>query len=106
MAFMKVGLPAKVKLDAYDYSIFGTMKGRVTYVSADALTEETKTGPLTYYRVKVNIGEKDFLGRNAQDIEVRPGMTATADIRTGERTVLSYIMKPVVKTLSSSLGER
>lgn len=106
MAFMKVGLPAKVKLDAYDYSIFGTMKGKVTYVSADALTEDTKTGPLTYYRVKVNIGEKDFLGKNAQDIEVRPGMTATADIRTGDRSVLSYIMKPIIKTFSSAVGER
>lgn len=106
MAYMKVGLPAKVKLDAYDYSIFGTMKGKVTYVSADALTEDTKNGPLTYYRVKINIGEKDFLGKNAQDIEVRPGMTATADIRTGDRSVLSYIMKPIVKTLTSSFGER
>lgn len=106
MAFMKVGLPAKVKLDAYDYSIFGSMKGAVTYISPDALTEETKTGPITYYRVKVNIGEKDFLGQKAQEIEVRPGMTATIDIRTGERTILSYIMKPITKTFGSALGER
>jgi adhesin transport system membrane fusion protein len=106
MAYMKVGLPAKVKLDAYDYSIFGTMKGKVSYVSADALTEDTKNGPLTYYRVKVNIGEKDFLGSRSKDIEVRPGMTATVDIKTGDRTVLSYIMKPITKTLGSAFGER
>ena len=106
MAFMKVGLPAKVKLDAYDYSIFGSMNGAVTYISPDALTEETKTGPLTYYRVKVNIGEKDFLGQKAQEIEVRPGMTATIDIRTGERTILSYIMKPITKTFGGAMGER
>lgn len=106
MAYMKVGLPAKVKLDAYDYSIFGTMKGKVSYVSADTLTEETKTGPMTYYRVKVNIGEKDFLGKNAQDIEVRPGMTATVDIKSGDRSVLSYLLKPITKTLGSAFGER
>ena len=106
MAYMKVGLPAKVKLDAYDYSIFGTMQGKVSYVSADTLTEETKTGPITYYRVKVNIGEKELMGRNAQDIEVRPGMTATVDIKSGDRSVLSYLLKPITKTLGSAFGER
>lgn len=106
MAFMKVGLPAKVKLDAYDYSIFGTMKGTVSYISADALTEDAKTGPVTYYRVKVNIGEKDFKGKSVSDIEVRPGMTATVDIKTGDRTVLSYLLKPITKTLHQSMGEK
>lgn len=106
MAYMKVGLPAKVKLDAYDYSIFGSMQGRVSYVSADTLAEETKTGPVVYYRVKVNIGEKDLLGKNNQEIEVRPGMTATVDIKSGDRSVLSYILKPITKTLGSAFGER
>jgi membrane fusion protein, adhesin transport system len=106
MASMKVGLPAKVKLDAYDYSIFGTMQGTVTYVSADTLTEDTKSGPFSYYRVKVNIGERDFIGKKSKDIEVRPGMTATIDIKTGDRSVLSYILKPITKTLGEAMGER
>jgi membrane fusion protein, adhesin transport system len=106
MAAMKVGLPAKVKLDAYDYSIFGSMKGAVTYVSADSLTEDTKNGPLTYYRVKVNILESEFKGKAPGDIEVRPGMTATVDIKTGSRSILSFILKPITKTLSQSFGER
>lgn len=105
MAAMKQGLLAKVKLDAYDYSIFGAMKGDVTYVSPDTLVEETKMGPLTYYRVKVNIGEAEYKEK-APDIEVRPGMTATVDIKTGSRSVLSFILKPITKTLSESLGER
>lgn len=106
MAYMRVGLPARVKFDAYDYSIFGTMKGTVTYISADALTEDSKNGPFTFYRVKINISEKELSGRNTKDIEVRPGMTATADIKNGDRTVLSFILKPIIKTLKSSLGER
>lgn len=106
MAAMKVGLPAKVKLDAYDYSIFGSMKGTVTYVSADSLSEETKAGPVTYYRVKVNIQEGAFKGKAADDIEVRPGMTATVDIKTGGRSILSFILKPITKTFTQSFGER
>lgn len=105
MASLRVGLPAKVKLDAYDYSIFGAMKGIVTYVSPDTLTEETKMGQASYYRVKVNIGEAELRDK-ASDIEVRPGMTATVDIRTGTRSVMSFILKPITKTLSESFGER
>lgn len=106
MANIKAGLSAKVKLDAYDYAIFGTMNGKVTYVSPDTLSEETKAGPITYYRVKVNIAEKAFRGDKASEIEVRPGMTATVDIQTGKRSVLSYLTKPLTKTLSESFGER
>lgn len=106
MAAMKVGLPAKVKLDAYDYSIFGSMNGTVSYVSADSLSEETKAGPMTFYRVKVNIQESSFKGKTADDIEVRPGMTATVDIKTGSRSILSFILKPITKTFTQSFGER
>lgn len=107
MANIKAGLPAKVKLDAYDYAIFGTMSGKVTYVSADTLQEDTKTGPMTYYRVKVAIAEKDFKGsQRIEDIEVRPGMTATVDIQTGRRSILSYLLKPVTKTFTEAFGER
>lgn len=106
MGFMKVGLPAKVKLDAYDYSVFGVMKGVVSYISADALTEDTKAGLVTFYRVKINIGEKEFKGRSANEIEVRPGMTATVDVKTGSRSILAYVLKPIAKTVNQSLGEK
>jgi adhesin transport system membrane fusion protein len=107
MANIKVGLPAKVKLDAYDYAIFGTMSGVVTYVSADALQEDSKMGPVSYYRVKIAIAERDYkANQKALEIEVRPGMTATIDIQTGKRSVLSYLTKPLTKTFSESFGER
>ena len=106
MANLIVGLPSKVKLDAYDSSIFGSMIGKVTYISPDALTEEAKTGPNIYYRVKVAIDKKEFKGEKADQIEVRPGMTATVDIKTGSRSVLSFLLKPLSKTLGGALGER
>ena len=106
MANLKVGLPSKVKLDAYDSSIFGSMIGTVTYISPDSLTEDTKTGPSIYYRVKVAIDKNEFKGDQAQQIEVRPGMTATLDIKTGSRSVLSFLLKPLSKTFGDALGER
>jgi adhesin transport system membrane fusion protein len=105
MAAMKVGLKAKVKLDAYDYSIFGAMSGLVSYVSPDTLVEETRNGPTTYYRIKVSIGEAEFKGKS-KGIEVRPGMTSTVDVKTGDRSILSFILKPITKTFFESFGER
>lgn len=106
MADVRPSLESKIKLEAYDYSIFGVMKGQVSYVSADTLSDDTKNGPLTYYRIKVNISEKEFKGKMADSIEVRPGMTATVDIRTGRRSILSFITKPIIKTVKDSFGER
>jgi adhesin transport system membrane fusion protein len=105
MTNIVVGLPVSVKLDNYDYSIFGVLHGKVTYVSADTLSEDTKAGPSVYYRVKAII-QGDTLNKRSSEINVRPGMTATVDIKTGNRSVLSILMKPIVKTLNESLGER
>jgi adhesin transport system membrane fusion protein len=105
MALIKVGLPAKVKLDAFDYSIFGSLQGEVSYVSSDSLIEDSRAGPMTYYRIKVTIDEKS-LHENKNNIELLPGMTTTVDIKTRDRTIMSYILKPITKTLSQSLKER
>jgi adhesin transport system membrane fusion protein len=107
MANIKTGKDAKVKLDAYDYAVFGTMSGKVIYVSPDTLAEDSKAGQTTYYRVKIAITEKDFKTRErVSDIEVRPGMTATVDIKTGKRSVLSYLTKPITKSFAEAFGER
>ena len=91
---------------AYDYSIFGTMRGTVTYISPDTLTEETRNGTVAYYRVHVRIEGREFKGHHSQNMVVRPGMTAVVDIKALDRTVLSYLTKPITKTLHESLGER
>ncbi|MRR59253.1 MAG: HlyD family efflux transporter periplasmic adaptor subunit [Deltaproteobacteria bacterium] len=106
IAFVSVGREAKVKLDAYDSSIFGGFKGVVTYVSPDTLTEETPRGPMPYYRVHVTIGEKEFSGKAAQQVEVRAGMTAQVDVVDMKRTVLSYVVNPVTKMFSQAMRAR
>ena len=106
IAFVEVGQTAFVKLDAYDSSIFGALTGRVMYVSPDSITEEGRQGPTSYYRVHVLVKEAEFKGGRAREIQMRPGLTAVVEIKARERTVLSYLTKPISKTLSNSLGER
>lgn len=106
IAFVKPGLPATVKLDAYDYSIYGSLHGTVTYISADTLNEDARAGDMPYYRVQVKTRDRNLSSRANERIDIQPGMTATVEIKTGSRTVLRYITKPITKTLDESLGER
>ena len=105
IAYVKEGQQATVKLDAYDYSIFGAMNGTVSYISPDTLMEQTPKGEEPYYRVLIVINGAEFAGRG-DEIVIKPGMTASVDIKAMERTVLSYLTKPITKTLSEGLGER
>lgn len=106
IGFVKTGQTASVKLDAYDYAVYGAMRGVVSYISPDVLTEETRQGPVTYFRVRVTITGTEFKGDKASEIQVRPGLTASVEIKAKERSVLSYLTKPLSKTLSMSMGEK
>lgn len=106
IAFVAVGQDASVKLDAYDSSIYGAMHGKVSYISPDVLTEESKQGAQTYYRVRIQLTNTEFKGDKAKEIQLRAGLTATVEIKAMERTVLSYLTKPISKTFSQSMGER
>ena len=106
IAFVRVGQDASVKLDAYDSYIFGAMHGKVTYISSDVLTEETRQGPNSYYRVRIGLTGTEFKGGKANEIHLRPGLTASVEIKAMERSVLSYLTKPLTKTMTQSLGER
>lgn len=107
IAYVKNGLPATIKLDAYDYTIYGTFPGVVTFISADTLSEEARAAnEQPYYRVQVKMQGKNFQGRGPIPIEIQPGMTATVEIKTGSNTVLKYLAKPIIKTLTEALGER
>jgi adhesin transport system membrane fusion protein len=107
IAYIKPGLPATIKLDAYDYSIYGSLQGAVTYISPDTLSDEARTNnEPAAYRVQVKLKGRSFVGANAAPIEIQPGMTATIEIKTGSHSVLRYLTKPITKTLSESMGER
>ena len=103
-------LPAAIKLDAFDYSVYGVLHGKVSYISPDALSEKTQVGENVYYRVQIRINEDALARRNREHlgkpVEIQPGMTATIEITTGSQTVLAYLTKPVTKTFSESFGER
>lgn len=106
IAWLKPGLPATVKFDAWDYSIHGSFGGQVRYVSADTLSEDTRQGEQTYYRVKVALDQPRLYSHKGYPIDLQPGMTAQVDIKTGSQSVLQYLTKPLTKTLSESMGER
>lgn len=107
IAFVKPGLPATIKLDAYDYSVYGSLQGSVIYISADTLNDETRNvNDPPYYRVRVKTTTSDIKQRTDNRIEIQPGMTASVEIKTGSNTVWKYLTKPITKTLHESLGER
>lgn len=108
IAFIRSGQSASVKFDAFDASIYGAAEGKVTFISPDTLTERRPDEPAdTYYRVHLTVDTRSMHPVNpGERIEIQPGMTATAEIKTGRNTVFQYLTKPITKTLSQSMGER
>jgi len=106
IARIRPELDANLRLDPFDYTIYGSVKGRVVYVSADTLKEEGRNGTETFYRVHVMPEGDPIVSSTGRQISLLPGMTAQVDIRTGQRTVMEYLLKPIRKTLSESLRER
>lgn len=107
IAFVKPGLPTTIKLDAYDYTIYGTLQGIVSYISADTLNDESRNpNDPPYYRVQVKTRVSDIGQRANKRIEIQPGMTASVEIKTGNNTVWRYLTKPITKTFREALGER
>ncbi len=106
ISFVRVGQTAAIKLDAYDYSIYGMFHGKVKYISPDTLVEKTPEGEQRYFRVLITLGKTELTAKNGQKIALSPGMTAQVDIVTGNRTVLTYLTKPIIKTFSEAFHER
>ena len=106
ISFVKKGQIAAVKLDAYDYSIYGMFHGKVKYISPDALEENSKEGVKYYFRVLISMEQTELTAKNGEKIYLTPGMTTQVDIVTGNRSVLTYLTKPIIKTFSESMHER
>jgi len=108
IGLLKAGLPVSIKLDAFDYSVYGSLAGSLIYISSDTLNEQAANGQTsTYYRAQVRLNSNPE-SHNAKlaDVVLKPGMTATVDIFTNRRTVLEYLAKPVFKAFGGAMNER
>ncbi len=97
IANIRRGQEATIKLTAYDYTIYGTLKGRVDVISADTFKDERRPETEAHYKVTIRVDMDSLTDRQAS-IEIRPGMLAQAELHTGEKTVLQYLLKPLYKS--------
>ena len=102
IAFLRPTQEAQVKLTAYDYAIYGGLPAKLEHISADTITNEDGE---SFYLIRVRT-ERSHLGTEESPLKIIPGMTAVVDILTGEKTVLDYLMKPVLRARESALRER
>ena len=102
VAFLHPGQKAMVKFTAYDYTIYGGLKANLELISADTITDEEGN---SFYLIQVRT-EKSHLGSDENPLLIIPGMVATVDIITGEKSVLAYLLKPVLKARSEAMRER
>ncbi|MBT7308622.1 MAG: HlyD family type I secretion periplasmic adaptor subunit [Gammaproteobacteria bacterium] len=103
IAFIHPGQEVMVKFSAYDFSIYGGVKAKLEHISADTIID-AKDGE-SYYLIKVRT-HKTHLGSEEQPLEIIPGMTASVNIMTGKKTVLDYLLKPILKARQQALRER
>ncbi|MGX2970570.1 HlyD family type I secretion periplasmic adaptor subunit [Ursidibacter sp. B-7004-1] len=111
VAFIRTGQEAIVKISAYDYAIYGGIEGKVVLISPDTLQDERRPSELklnpdqAYYRVLVETTQNNITDRAGNVLDITPGMTATVDIKTGEKTVFQYLIKPITR-MKQALQER
>ena len=104
IAFIHPGQEALVKVTAYDYSIYGGLKGKVTTISPDTIRDEVKQDQF-YYRVYIRTNTDKLTNKAGKQFSITPGMVATVDIKTGQKSVLDYLIKPFNKA-QEALRER
>jgi adhesin transport system membrane fusion protein len=102
IAFVRIGQPARIKLTAYDYTVFGAMDGQVTQISADVVPVDREE---SFYLARVEI-EKQMIENLGKKLPIIPGMQAQVDIVTGNKTVLDYLTKPIKALKENAFRER
>ena len=106
IANIRPGQAVTIKLSAYDYTIYGTLKGKVVVISADTFKTRQISGSEAkpHYRVRITLNQDD-LSQTQSQISIRPGMQVQAELHTGSKTILSYLLKPLYKS-REALRER
>lgn len=102
IAYLYPGQKAIVKFTAYDFAIYGGLTGKVTYISSDTIVDEEGNN---YYLVRIKT-DTNYLERNGDKHEILVGMVANVDIVTGKKTVMDYVLKPILKAKEGALRER
>jgi adhesin transport system membrane fusion protein len=102
IAFIHPGQKASVKFTAYDYSIYGGLDAKVTHISPDTVTDKEGN---SFYEVRL-VTESSHLGREDDPLPIIPGMTVQVDIHTGDKTIMDYLLKPILKTKQLALREK
>lgn len=105
IAFINPSQDVIVKITAYDFSIYGGLHGRIREISADSIKDEDSKDGKTYYKIVVET-DKNYLEKDGKKYYIIPGMIASVDIITGKKTILDFILKPILKTKQSALHER
>ncbi|MDM1737480.1 HlyD family type I secretion periplasmic adaptor subunit [Acinetobacter towneri] len=111
VAFVRPGLDAIVKITAYDYSLYGGLEGKVTLISPDTLRDKARPSELNlnpdeaYYRILVETHQNSLTDKNGQSMPIIPGMIASVDVKTGEKTIFQYLIKPITR-MKQALQER
>ncbi|OBX04490.1 hemolysin secretion protein D [Gallibacterium genomosp. 3] len=111
VAYIRPGMKAVVKLTAYDYAIYGGLDGVVTLLSPSTLQDKRQASDLnlnpnnSFYRVLVRTTGSHLTDKNGSELPVLPGMIATVDIKTGEKTIFQYLIKPITR-MKQALQER
>ncbi len=111
VAFVRPGLDAIVKITAYDYSLYGGLDGKVTLISPDTLRDKTRPSELNlnpdeaYYRILVETNQNSLTDKNGKQMPIISGMIASVDVKTGEKTILQYLIKPITR-MKQALQER
>lgn len=96
IAFIRLNQKALVKISAYDYTVYGGLDGKVIGISPDTIEDKTRKGE-TFYKITVRT-ERNFLRGRGRKLSIIPGMTAVVNIKTGRKTILAYIFKPITKS--------
>jgi len=105
IAFINPTLKAIVKITAYDFSIYGGLEGKIVEISADSIVDKDSKDGKTYYKIVVKT-TKNHLERNGKILPIIPGMIASVDIVTGKKTIMDFLLKPILKTKQGALHER
>lgn len=103
IAFLHPGQEAMIKFTAYDYTIYGGLKGKLEQIGADTVQDEDKKN--TFYIIKLRT-DRSHLGTDEKPLLIIPGMVASVDIITGKKSILSYLLKPIIKSRAEAMHER